>query len=257
MAKIRTDFVTNSSSSSFIIGKKDDTHITIDFVYQIMRELFSEYIEKSKKVIEYIKEHPSFCLKIEERDNYCSFAFFTGNADYIFRNKVAKHIEEKFNFDIYDDFLLESEWLSCDTYSEYEAYWREKDGGKNYCHYAPFTICDFFENKEIYYPHKNEIRLHRSDIYSSTLDWYYPSAEQAFKRITDSYYCEKCYRKKYCDEEECNATLDKFLYIRPREEEACLDLLGRAVILSESGKIPFSIVEELRTISEFACNHMG
>ena len=37
--KIRNGFVTNSSSSSFIIGKANDNTVTIDSVYQEIKEL--------------------------------------------------------------------------------------------------------------------------------------------------------------------------------------------------------------------------
>ena len=254
MAKIRTDFVTNSSSSSFIIGKKDDTSKTIESVYNYIRLLYFRHIEKSKEIIHALKNHPY--IEIKEWSNSKTLSI-RGKHSWEKRNKIVKDFEEKYKVDFYDNFFDDCEWIECESYSDYENYWREKGKNKGCCDHAPFTICDFFENKEIYYPHENEIRLHRSDIYSSTLDWYYPSAEQAFKRITDSYYCEKCYRKKYCDEKECNDTLDKFLYLRPREEDACLTLLGRIAILSESGSIPYSIVESLKEVSEFACNHMG
>ena len=254
MAKIRTDFVTNSSSSSFIIGKKDDTSKTIESVYNYIRLLYFKHIEKSKEVFCAIKTHPY--IDIKEWSNSKTLVI-SGKHSWESRSQIIKNFEEAYNIDFYDNFFDTCEWIECETYSDYENYWREKGKNKGCCDHAPFTICDFFENKEIYYPHENNTHLHRVDIYSSTLDWYYPSAEQAFKRITDSYYCEKCYRKKYCDEEECNATLDKFLYSRPREEDACLTLLGRIAILSESSSIPYSIVDSLKEISEFACNHMG
>ena len=40
-------------------------------------------------------------------------------------------------------------------------------------------------------------------------------------------------------------------------KEPCFDLLGQVCIYSESGNIPEYIVDKLRKISEFSCNHMG
>lgn len=252
MAKIRIDFVTNSSSSSFIIGKKDDTSKTIESVYNYIRLLYFRHIEKSKEIFRALKNHPY--IEIKEWTNSKTLSIRGRQKEW---KKIIKDFEEKYKVNFHDEFFDVCEWIECESYSAYESYWCEKGKDKGCCDHAPFTICDFFENKEIYYPHENNTRLHRVDIHSSTLDWYYSNAEQAFKRITDSYYCEKCYRKEYCNEEECNATLDKFLYLRPREEDACLTLLGRIAILSESGFIPYSIVENLNEVSEFACNHMG
>ena len=43
--KIRRDFVTNSSSSSFIIGKDGD-NTNIDIIFNIIKEFYIEYLMK-------------------------------------------------------------------------------------------------------------------------------------------------------------------------------------------------------------------
>ena len=53
---------------------------------------------------------------------------------------------------------------------------------------------------------------------------------------------------------------DKFLDDLIKEfpkEKACLYLLGRVCIHSESGYILNNVVNKLRDISEYSCNHMG
>ena len=43
--KIRSEFVTNSSSSSFVIGKKDDETVTLESVFQTIKGFYKEYLE--------------------------------------------------------------------------------------------------------------------------------------------------------------------------------------------------------------------
>lgn len=45
--KKRRDFVTNSSSSSFVIGRKDDETVTVESVYQMMKKLYQNFIKQA------------------------------------------------------------------------------------------------------------------------------------------------------------------------------------------------------------------
>ena len=54
--KIRTDFVTNSSSSSFSIGKQGDNN-TKDIVYNIIRKHYKELTENKKKLLKVCLVH--------------------------------------------------------------------------------------------------------------------------------------------------------------------------------------------------------
>ena len=55
--KIRMDFVTNSSSSSFIIGKAKQNNYTVEDVYTILKKLYLKYEEKKQELIPYIDKH--------------------------------------------------------------------------------------------------------------------------------------------------------------------------------------------------------
>lgn len=55
--KIRNGFVTNSSSSSFIIGKANDNTVTIDSVYQEIKEFYKQYYKSCSEMYSYVEEY--------------------------------------------------------------------------------------------------------------------------------------------------------------------------------------------------------
>ena len=229
--KFRTDFVTNSSSSSFIIGKPKENNITVQDVYKIVRGLYLKYNSLYEQAMKYIDEHKN------EPMEYCS----NSNGEIYIRLKERKHnnsdiITEKtykkiFGFDFcYVDFPVNAEWFKCETYTEYTEYFVEKmKEGK--VKYAPFAICNLNNPNEVSWITEDFNEKQDISIHSELFDWYYGD-ELDF-------------------DEDVN--VEKFKNI----ENPCAEFLGQICIYSECGYIPDLIVEELMEICEYGCNHMG
>lgn len=275
--KIRLDFVSNSSSSSFVIGKKDDESVTIESVYQMIRGFYQEMVEQREKAREYFKKHPYLGLQyIEENKFYNHFHYNkkkNTELDEKKKDRARKLLMEKFSIDIYDNFYSEYEWLKCETYKEYEEYWtayRNLPKEKRHATlYAPFTIADFLEERAVNWLHfghehmQPEDEIHKVNSKSEVLEWYYEYATHAFEyeEWNREYFggkaCESCDMNIYCDKETCmeeKAIIDGMVI---PEEHACLYLLGRVCIHSECGYIADYVVRKLMEVSEYGCNHMG
>lgn len=222
--KVRTDFVTNSSSSSFIIGKKDDTSVTVGSVFQTVKGFYREFIENRNRLREYIKDKPELGIEYYEdlKNKYAYFKF----KDRKWSDKerqINNSLERDFGISIFDTFKKDYPWLECPTYADYEAYWM----GQNDC--APFTIVDFLEEKEVQWLHWGKDKnINKVNTESEAYGWY------------EDEEMEKAIREKTVP-----------------EDKACLYLLGKVCVWSESGYIPEFVVEKLGNISEKWCNHMG
>lgn len=73
--KCRLDFVTNSSSSSFIFGKPNENTITIDDVYNIIKKLASDLIDiidAIDKTVSTISEFKEYYLNLRGHKNMLS-----------------------------------------------------------------------------------------------------------------------------------------------------------------------------------------
>lgn len=256
--KVRSDFVTNSSSSSFVIGKKDDASATIESVYQIVRGFYIDFLYARDEAQMYIASNPEFPVKyISDEDGYCYFECIEKNRDKYWQ--VKDLFEEKFGISTFEYFAPQYEWLDCDSYLEYEKYWLGKMKDSHGRDNAPFTIADFLEEKEVEWLHYHfnpeyGTKVHAVNSKSDVLGWYFPYIEEAFEYAND---CDKCRYKGCCYEDKCANSRSTIVINNVPEDKACLYMLGRVCIHSECGYMPNYVVDRLCDISEYSCNHMG
>ena len=253
--KIRSDFVTNSSSSSFVIGKKDDESTTIESVYQTVKGFYKDFLERRDAAIVYITEHPELKISYVQDEKYSKFV--CSEKDFNTRWKLQDDFEAACGISTWD-YIYDYEWLNCETYAEYEQYWMTQKKA-NPRDDAPFTIADFLEERKVEWLHYNvdpeyDTGIHKVNSKSEVLNWYFPYADEAFQYAGN---CAECGYAEWCDKEECVHTREDILTSNIPEDKACLYMMGRVCIHSECGYIPDYVVEKLCRVSEYSCNHMG
>lgn len=223
--KIRLDYVTNSSSSSFIIGSINED-LNIDDVFVLIRDLYCELNKKIDSIKIFIQKHPNLHLSYSDKRGL----YFNEKINFEKEMGIRKMIEDTFSIDLYDVRPLKNtDWLNLHTYQEYQNYWIEriKDSEFDYNVHAPFTIIDFLNPKttflHFHYDHKIVVETEDVSNHSDIYLW-------------------------YLDEDEILYSVNK--------EKACLSL-GRYCISSECGYIPNFVVYQLYELCKYACNHMG
>lgn len=248
--KIRFGFVTNSSSSSFIIGKKGEGY-TKDKTFTLIKSFYEEFLKHKNDLLSYIKKN-KLNIELKRNDHYEYFVFIdTKPEDKI---RFSKDIERLFEISIWDSFDLDYNWLNCSTYNEYENYWLEKKKINKKAN-APFTIGSFYEDT-IRYLHWGDGRetSHNLDEEAEVIEWYFDCMEY-YEECEGN--CTECMVDSYIDVHECKSQIDKLYNAKITDNNYCLNLLGETCIYSESGYIPGFVVDKLRNISEYSCNHMG
>lgn len=229
--KCRTDFVTNSSSSSFILGKKDDD-ISVDTVYSIIRDLYVEYCSQKTKLIEYIKSVPNFGLHYNEKKG--ELYFKSDSLRSYNRQTIDNFLQSEFGISTEESFHYDVSWLDCKTYEEYERYWINRIKTKYLA--APFSIGDFSKDKIIKI-HNGETESTELDgsSYSLVFNWYYdfhyPNLKESLMDLR-------------------NKNSDAY-------KSACLNILGKICVFSDYGCIPYYVVSRLGKFCTYCCDHMG
>lgn len=242
--KIRTGFVTNSSSSSFIISS--DTYKNINDVYLLVRGIYKRLPLDAHKAMSEMIENKLF----NPGDNYTKLYMNSPN------KREINMILDKYDLTIYDVVSLISRdapvWCMCETYEDYLRY--SDENGQN----VPFEIVD----------------LTLTDIdaitdvstYTEIVDWYNSSTiDDVLSRYVDGIDCKTCKFKGKCKQDtpiKCKKTVDD-QYIENDSNFSRFAILeegrtlGKFAIYGYENSIDFCVMKKLADESTEYCTHMG
>ena len=177
--KIRYGFVTNSSSSSFIIAKFD----TVETVYDAIRGFYLDMYKNFDKMVDYCKERKNKHYPQLTKDDNAMTVSFEEKYPYDKKKKINYELENLFGLSSWDYLSIKMKQVmeDCKTYEEFL---------KNFDKEPPFTI-EVFKDMPIDDYSREEI----IDWYSDDdLDTYYiDTPENLEKMLQDKVIvCSEC-----------------------------------------------------------------
>ena len=233
--KIRYGFVTNSSSSSFIIKKKDSFN-SVEDVYQTVKQLYVEFKNVIDNAVNACKDNPKYTIVRDKDDNNkVVHITLTKEKGYDWLTETDA-FEAEFGIGLLDYLGYNLTWMeTCPTYQDF----LKKFEGE----YGPFRILDFSK------PEDRDSDEEESLM--SILCWYMPCYDD------NSRNCNTCRYTKYCDfNKKCPDLIDKVKDANG-DIDGVFEVFGQFCVASECGYIPDYVVQRLSGLSTFACNHMG
>ena len=217
--KVRRSFVTNSSSSSFLIGKEGD-ELTKDMIFRMICGLYQDYYGIKDQILARMDEF---------QEDEVSWG------DYF---ETERRLEETFGINSWRHFGYDVGWWDLKTYQEYLEYWKPK--AKDMA-FPPFEIVDYLNEEE-------DDCLCGEDIF----DWYVKCEGLTDEILEECEACDLTFGEERCREYRQGVRSGRITKKNRRER-----FLGRFCIDSWEGDIPYWVAEKLAEISRFACIHMG